>query len=94
MTEVIRISDKIFLVKEIVDDFNTENSIVYISYNMENSTRSFSPTQKDWEEASKKFPIENLDSIPKLLNFRNYTDNKEDERDQEIANYTFSKYSW
>ena len=90
MTEVIRISDKIFLVKEIVDDFNTENSIVYISYNTENLTRSFSSNEENWEETSKNFPIEKLELDSKLLKIRDNIDELEEERDN--ANY--SHYNW
>lgn len=92
MTEVIRISDSNFLVKEVVDDFNTENSIVYISYNMENSTRSFSLTQKEWQEASKKYPIENLELTIELLNARGHIDNEESEKEQEMTNWDVNNF--
>ena len=88
MKEAIRISDKVFLIKEIIDSKTT----VIISYNMENSTRSFSPTQKDWNEASKRFPIENLELIPELLNALEYIDNKESEEEQEMTNWDINNF--
>ncbi len=88
MIEVIRISSLIFLVKEIIDS----NMTVIVSYNIENSTRSFSPAQKDWDEASKKFPVENLDLIPELLNTRKDIDEEEEEREQEMANWDINNF--
>ena len=87
MTEVIRISEEIFFVKE-----ENNNDPIIIIYNTENSTRSFSPTKKDWEEVSKKYPIENLDLIPELLNTREYIDKEESEREQEIANWDINNF--
>ena len=86
MTEVIRISKEIFLVKEIIDSKTT----IFISYNMENSTKSFSPTKKDWEEASKNFPIENLELIPELLYAWKCIEKKILEDETEMANWDFS----
>ena len=91
MTEIIRTSSNTFLVKE-KDEFEDNNEVFILSYNSENSTRDFL-TKKDWEEASKKFPIEILESNPELLYAWEYIEKIILEEETEMANWDFSGHT-